>query len=101
MKDYSHSYRIFTEAEDELIRRQARGEMTYKSLRQLLHTGGDTLDRRAAELGVALNRSVRLSPMRPPIAPPQDTLTPARINDDKLLERLHDLFPERRYGYMD
>jgi hypothetical protein len=94
-------HRVFSAKEDDLIMRQARGELTVKSLRDQLQTGDNTLARRAKELGVTLNRKTRLSPMH--LAPmiQHDSLEPAKIADDKLLTRLQEEFPERRYGYAE
>jgi hypothetical protein len=97
----NNNYRIFTEEEDELIMGQARGEMTVKALRDRLQTGNTALARRAEELGVRLNTKARLSPMHLPAMMQHDSLEPAKINDDKLLTRLHELFPERRYGHAE
>jgi hypothetical protein len=93
-----NTYRAFTEEEDELIMRQARGELTVKALREQLQTGNYALTRRAEELGVRLNTKARLSLMHLPAMMQHDSLEPAKINDDKLLTRLHECFPERRYG---
>jgi hypothetical protein len=93
-----NTYRAFTEEEDELIMSQARGELTVKALRERLQTGNYALARRAEELGVRLNTKARLIPMHLPAMMQHDSLEPAKINDDKLLTRLHELFPERRYG---
>jgi len=97
----NNSYRVFTEAEDELIKRQSRGELSLKALRDQLQTGHNALARRAEELGVSLSRKARISPMRLPPMMQHDSLTPARIDDDKLLTKLQEEFPERRYGYTE
>jgi hypothetical protein len=94
----NNNYRVFTEEEDELIMSQARGEMTVKALRDRLQTGNTALARRAEELGVTLNSRTRLSPMHSPPMMQHDSLEPAKIKDDRLLTRLHECFPERRYG---
>jgi hypothetical protein len=94
----NNTYRAFTEEEDELIMSQARGEMTVKALRDQLQTSTNALARRAEELGVRLNSKARLSPMHSPPMMQHDSLEPAKINDDKLLTRLHECFPQRRYG---
>jgi hypothetical protein len=88
----NHTYRIFTAEEDELIMRQARGEITLKSLRDQLKTGSNALERRAEELGVTLRRNARISPMHLPPMMQHDTLTPAKIHDDLYLKKLVDVF---------
>jgi hypothetical protein len=88
--------RNFTRADDELILAQSRGEMPVNVLRERLRIGTVALQRRAQELHVALYVP-RGTPRRGPNVS-TDNLEPAKINDDKLLTRLHDCFPERRYG---
>jgi len=91
--------RHFTRADDELILAQARGEMPVNELRQKLRIGTVALQRRANELHVRLYVP-RGTPKRGPSAP-ADNLEPAKIADDKLLSRLQEEFPERRYGYTE
>jgi len=91
--------RYFTRADDELILAQARGEMPVNELRQRLRIGTVALQRRADELHVRLYVP-RGTPKRGPSAA-LDNLEPAKIGDDKLLARLHEKFPDRRYGFED
>jgi hypothetical protein len=89
--------RYFSLADDELILAQSRGEMPVNALRQKLRIGTVALQRRADELHVRLYVP-RGTPKRGPSLP-VDNLEPAKINDDKLLARLQEQFPDRRYGY--
>src|SRR5262245_12782210 len=92
MKPVRNNVRTFTEEEDQWIIAQSRGLMSVDKLRRKLRSGMDAMHRRAQELGVTLCKDVH---------PEQctDTLTPARIKDDLLLERLNEIYQERRYGY--
>jgi hypothetical protein len=91
--------RNFTRADDELILAQSRGDMPVNVLREKLRIGTIALQRRARELHVELYVP-RGAPRRGPSVA-TDNLEPAKISDDRLLTRLHELFPERRYGYAE
>lgn len=83
--------RLFTRADDELIVKQSRGEMSMQDLRRSLRANMTSLNRRAAELGVRLlprYTGNKLGRNPKTFLSTQDNLTPARIINDKLLKRL-------------
>jgi hypothetical protein len=84
--------RLFTRADDELILAQSRGEMPIKELRRKLHVGEIALLRRARELQVQLH--VPSAPPRRGKSLPVDNLEPAKILEDRLLQRLHEFHSE-------
>src|SRR5262245_4579696 len=95
--------RTFTRLEDEMIIAQTQGKMSFTQLMRYCQTGSEQLRWRAQELGVQLQ--VKTAPERRRYSQPReqpllltDTLEPSRIRDDKLLKRLFELYPIRRYN---
>lgn len=87
---------MFTRAEDELIVRNSRGELTIKQLRRHLRANVTTIKRRAEQLGVQINYARPRPPGRSSrvFVSTLDNLTPARIIDDKLLKKLREVHGE-------
>lgn len=88
----THYVRVFTEAEDDLIREYASGAGArgtgrgLKSLAKLLRTGKDTILRRRAEL---------LGEPAPQPRPEDISTRSITVGDDPLLKRLRKVHSER------
>lgn len=95
--------RKFTAEEDDLIRLNAEGRISISSLLKLLKTSRETLELRAADLGIDLrvglqgggNQEVALDAHTAP------GRSPYSVGTDLLLQRLREIHSERQYESLE